>query len=167
MIDLEKYRASLFLLRTTFTALGLTISAWSSIATAAVAIAQWGLDCKVLATWLIRSTGMSGSSPCTFTTMDSSFRSNRWITSASRSEPLGWSARVIMTSRLAALQTDSISWASVATIIRFAADCAARSATRTTMGLPPKSASALRSSRDEASRAGITTVNEPIFYFPI
>jgi len=48
-----------------------------------------------------------------------------------------------------------------------AADWAERSATLTTMGLPPKSASALRSSRDEASLAGITTVNEPIFFSPI
>ena len=48
----------------------------------------------------------------------------------------------------------------VATITRAAADCCARSATRTTMGLPPRSAKGLSGSRVEAMRAGMMTVKD-------
>jgi hypothetical protein len=47
---------------------------------------------------------------------------------------------------------------SAATTTRPARDCFARSATRTTIGLPAMSASGLFGSRVEVSRAGIRTV---------
>src|SRR6478609_98130 len=49
---------------------------------------------------------------------------------------------------------------SVATMTCDAPERAARSATRTTMGLPPRSASGLPGSRLDASRAGMMTVND-------
>ena len=79
-------------------------------------------------------------------------------TSAMRSVPDGWSARVMHTSTPCAMQAAAMSSWSVATMIRAAPDSAARSATRTTIGLPPRSASGLLGRRVEARRAGMMTM---------
>src|SRR5438093_13241938 len=56
-----------------------------------------------------------------------------------------------------AAQAAAMSAWSVATMMRLAPDSRARSATRTTIGLPPRSASGLFGSRVEARRAGMMT----------
>jgi hypothetical protein len=57
-----------------------------------------------------------------------------------------------------AAQASTMAWLSAATTTSCAAERRARSATRTTIGLPAMSASGLFGRRVEASRAGIRTV---------
>src|SRR5438094_9535026 len=57
-----------------------------------------------------------------------------------------------------AAQAAAMSAWSVATMMRAAPDARARSATRTIIGLPPRSASGLFGSRVEARRAGMMTM---------
>ncbi|MNS63500.1 hypothetical protein D3C72_965960 [compost metagenome] len=154
----EKYSARPRLSHTTFTTFGLNTSATSSSGCAAVAIAQSGWAARYSATSSIRFGSISGSSPCTLTTMSSSARPSRVATSARRSVPDGWSARVITASTPCAAQASATAAASVATTVRRADEAWARSATRTIIGCPPISASGLFGRRVEASRAGITTV---------
>src|SRR5690606_22904906 len=74
--------------------------------------------------------------------------------SARRSVPVGWSARVMIASKPASRAAPAMRSSSVATATRCAPAARARSATRTTIGLPPMSASALPGRRVEAIRAG-------------
>ena len=114
-----------------------------------------GLACSFAATASISSGSISGSSPCTLTTMASSGRPSCATASARRSVPVGWSPRVISARTPWAWAACSTRASSVAMQTCAAPERAARSAVRTTMGLPAMSARGLSGRRVEAVRAGI------------
>src|SRR5471032_439625 len=158
MVAREKYSARPALSSTTLTTFGLKASAASCSGWAQVAI---GTCTPICAAQAASSDGsISGSSPCRLTTTASSARSSVRATSAMRSVPEGWSLRVKHTSTPCAAQAARMSSWSVATMMREAPDRAACSATRTTIGLPPRSASGLLGRRVDARRAGMMTIND-------
>lgn len=128
-------------------------SEWQAVATGA------GTPCSALPTARISAGGMSGSSPCTFTTMAPSSSPSCATTSAIRSVPEVCLADVVATSQPWARAASRTRASSVAMTTRVAPEAAACSATRTTMGLPPKSISGLPGRRAEAKRAGMMTMN--------
>ncbi len=79
-----------------------------------------------------------------------------------RSEPEGWSARVMMARPPAASTADLISGESVATTTGPIPAAAARSITRTIIGRPAMSASGLPGRRLAAMRAGTMQITPDI-----
>ena len=73
--------------------------------------------------------------------------------------PVAWSARVMHTGMPCAATAARMRSSSVATATWVAPASRARSATRTTIGLPAMSASGLPGNRLEAKRAGISATN--------
>ena len=150
----EKYRARSDAVQTSLTTFGLN-RAWASASgQAQVAMSASGLACSFAATASISSGSISGSSPCTLTTMASSGRPNCATASARRSVPVGWSPRVI-SARAMAWAACSTRASSVAMQTCAAPERAAFGRARTTMGLPAMSARGLSGRRVEAVRAGI------------
>src|SRR5687767_7301424 len=151
----EKYSARPSSAQTTFTTSGLsTMPAVARVAHVASGNAPLRTSAAAPA---MASPRTNGSSPCTLTITSNEAQSGRSATSATRSVPDGWSARVMATSPPRSLTTAAISSASVATITRSAApDSTMRSQTRTMSGAPPRRRRGLRGSRVAPSRAGMT-----------
>ena len=145
-----KYIASPRASSTTLTTFGLKASATSAIGWQAVAIAASVRSQSVCAMARISAGSSSGSSPWTLTTIASSARPSCAAASASRSVPVGWSLRVMQTAMPCAATAARTRSSSVATATRAAPAARARSATRTTIGLPAMSASGLPGSREDA-----------------
>ena len=123
---------------------------------AAVLIAQSARSASSAAQASISAGSISGSSPCTLTTTSSPSRPSSAQASARRSLPLGWSARVSTASTPCALAGGDDARRGRRRRRRARAATARRArATRTTIGMPPMSASGLSGSRVDASRAGI------------
>jgi len=108
------------------------------------------LVARVAAVRLIRAGSISGSSPCTLTTIVSSLQPCATTTSARRSVPLACSTLVRTARRPCPCAAASTSRWSVATTTSSAPERSARSATRTTIGLPPRSSSGLAGRRVDA-----------------
>ena len=157
-----KYSASCCALHTTLTMLGLCQSSHVRSGWAAVAMGAVGVLASCWATAAGRAGSISGSSPCTLTTMASSGSCNRAQACASRSLPLACSAPVRMASTPKSAQACTMRGWSAATTTRAAAwalsACCTRCATRTTMGMPAMSASGFSGRRVLCRRAGISTV---------
>ena len=143
---------------TTLTTLGLSSSATLASGCAAVPMLAWGHWASTAATASIKAGAISGSSPCTLTTISSSAKPSCSQASARRSLPLGWSLRVSSAATPCAAQACTMRASSAATTVRCAPLRWACWATRTTMGTPAKSAKGLSGRRLEAMRAGISTV---------
>ena len=154
----EKYSARPAASVTTLTTFGLRYSSTLSMVCAAVLITHSGCACSRSAQAATSAGSISGSSPCTLTTMSRPSRPSSVQASARRSLPVGWSARVSTASTPCAWQASRMRGESAATTTARAPASRQRCATRTTIGTPARSASGLSGSRVEASRAGISTV---------
>ena len=154
----EKYSASLFLSTTTLTLLGLFISSASVNSVATVAICKFLSATNSPISSSIKAGSINGSSPWTFTITSTS--GNFSATSARRSVPVLWSARVIIARPEFFSTACKILSSSVATITS-ATDFArlARSQTRQIIGLPQISLSGLPGKRVDEYRAGITQID--------
>ena len=137
---------------------GLSKSSSESIACATVLITQSVRSASNRAQASINAGSISGSSPCTLTTMSLPSSPSRTQASASRSLPVAWSLRVSTHCTPCAAHAAAMSEWSAATTTAAAPDSAARCATRTIIGKPAMSASGLPGRRVDASRAGISAV---------
>jgi hypothetical protein len=117
---------------------------------ASVPMCAAGCVVSSAATWPMSAGGMSGSSPCRFTTTSSSGQPRAAATSAIRSVPEACAAEVISAAAPKARAAPAMRSSSVAISTSLAPAATARSCTHCSMGLPASGSSALPGSRVEA-----------------
>src|SRR5690606_35669781 len=108
----------------------------------------------------IKTGGISGSSPCTFTTTASSGQLSCVTASAIRSVPDACLLEVITTVASNFWQASRTIKSSVATTTSSAPLCRARAYTCWIIGLPASMSNGLPGKREAAYRAGMTTLND-------